>query len=180
MKSPVDIARLVFAVLFVVLGVRAAETKEPKEPGAVKAPAAPPLSPRFKQVRDRIDALFHNRYETPPPPDARLNPFRPPGAVVAAPAPSPGGRDAPVVQVVAPKPVLDDTALLQASVATLKISGNFEKGGRSYLVIIGKPSAAKDVVQTQVQGETVYLRIRQITRDSVTLVLNEAETTLKY
>ena len=52
--------------------------------------------------------------------------------------------------------------------------------GRSYLVINAKPYKENDVIQSQVQGESVYLRIRQITRDSVTLLLNEAETTLKF
>jgi hypothetical protein len=44
------------------------------------AGGAPPLSPRFQQVRNRIDALFQHRGEAPVAPDPRKSPFRPAGA----------------------------------------------------------------------------------------------------
>jgi hypothetical protein len=73
-----------------------------------------------------------------------------------------------------------DLARLQEAVATLKVSGTFEKDGRLYLVINAKPYKDNDVIQTQVQGEPVYMRVRQVSRRSVTVVLNEAEMTLKF
>ena len=47
-------------------------------------------------------------------------------------------------------------------------------------MINGKPYKDNEVVQAQVQGETIYLRLRQISRRGVTVVLNEAEMTLKF
>ena len=37
-----------------------------------------------------------------------------------------------------------------------------------------------DLVPTQVAGETIYLRVKEIARRTVTLSLNDAEVTLKY
>ena len=36
------------------------------------------------------------------------------------------------------------------------------------------------MLQTQIQGEPVYMRVRQVSRHSVTVVLNDAEMTLKF
>ncbi|MSU66364.1 MAG: hypothetical protein EXS38_09750 [Opitutus sp.] len=89
MKPPLIIVLLLVAVLTAVPPAASTEPVSSAEPaaGAAKAPTSPPLSPRFKQVRDRIDALFQRRNDTPPPPDARMNPFRAPRVVVDVPAP---------------------------------------------------------------------------------------------
>jgi hypothetical protein len=150
------------------------------EPPAPAKPPAPPLSPRFKQVRERIDALFQNRNETPAPPDARMNPFRPPGLPVEAPDSTVVAGGVALPESLVPRVPPTDIARLQEGVATLKVSGTFEKDGRLYLVINAKPYKDNDVIQTQVQGEPVYMRVRQISARSVTVVLNEAEMTLKF
>jgi hypothetical protein len=135
-----------------------------------------PLAPRFAQVRERIDTLFEHRNEPPPPPDAKHNPFR--GAAVA---PAPAGVDGKgVVAAAAPVTPLDNLTLLQQAAATLKISGVFEIGGRSHLVINARPYKQGDVVQTLAQGEKVYLRLKEISKRSVTLTLNDAEMSLTY
>lgn len=161
-----------------LLGAPPLAAAEPVPKAIPGTPAPPPLSPRFKQVRERISGLYQNRNETPPPPDPRYNPFRPPGMAIPVPVPSAG------VEPVAGEPVLvasaTDLARLQEAVATLKVSGTFEKDGRLYLVINAKPYKDNDVIQTQVQGEPVYMRVRQVSRRSVTVVLNDAEMTLKF
>lgn len=151
-------------------------------PGAEPARKAPktsvpnPFAPRFKQVRDRIDDLYRHRNEPPSPPDARSNPFRTPGVPIAGPvASAPRPDEASLTPDAA-----SNLSLLQQSVATLRVSGVFEVGGRSHLVINKRSYKEGDVVQTQVQGEPVYLRIREISKRSVTLELNEAEMTLKF
>lgn len=150
-------------------------------PPASKAMSTPPLSPRFRQVRERIDALFRHRNETPPPPDPRLNPFRPAGAVPAAATTASGGRDSAAAGDQLPAPPSSDLALLQQAVATLKVSGVVEIPGRgAHLVINAKPYKVGEVIQTKVQGESVFLRVRNISRNSVTLGLNVAEMTLKF
>ncbi len=135
-----------------------------------------PLAPRFKQVRERIDALFQHRQEPPPPPDPKDNPFRVPGGAAAA-VP---GADAAGAAAPAPVAPMDNLALLQQAAASLKISGVFEMGGRSHLVINARPYKQGDVIPAMARGERIYLRVREISRGSVTLVLNEAELTLKY
>jgi hypothetical protein len=70
--------------------------------------------------------------------------------------------------------------VLQQAVATLKVSGVIEIEGRAHLVINARPYKQGEVVQTYVGGDAVYLRIRDISNRSVTLVLNDTEMTLKF
>jgi hypothetical protein len=139
----------------------------------------PPISPRFQQVRDRIDALFHNRNEPPPPPDARTNPFRAPGSGLPAPVISAEPGTVPDASATSTEPG-SDLALLQQAVALLKVGGTINRGDVQQLSINSKPYKEGDVVQVQVQGQTVYLRVKQITRYGVTLTLNASEITLKH
>jgi hypothetical protein len=161
-------------------------------PLAAAAPPAPPAPPgpkpsfqqaqvaRFKEVEDRIAVLFQNRNE--PKPDLSANPFRSPGNVPApVPASAPGEAGAKPAEIVDTGPGPGASlALLQQGAATLRVTGNFEIGGQAHLVINSRPYKEGDVVQTQVQGETIYLRVKEISRRSVTLALNDAEMTLKY
>ncbi len=150
-----------------VLSVVAAPLKAPKQS------VTNPLAPRFKQVRDRIDALFQHRNAPPLALEPQQNPFRVPGAA------RPTGPAGTGTAVVVPAPA-DNLALLQQAAAALKVSGVFEIGGRSHLVINARPYKQGDVVQAQAQGERVYLRVKEISKRSVTLALNDAEMTLKY
>jgi len=140
---------------------------------APRTSTSQPLAPRFKQVRDRIADLYQHRNETPPAPDPKLNPFRTPGSAVVL------VGDELVRDMRVPPPA-STLAVLQQAAATLKVSGTFEIGGTSYLVINARPYKSGDIVQTQVGGESVYLRVREISRRSVTLALNDAEMTLKF
>lgn len=145
----------------------AATRAEPKMPGP------PPLSPRFLQVRDRINTLFQHRNDAPPAPDLRANPFRPAGS-----AATPVGGPAPG----APPPELpgNDLALLQQAVATLKVSGTFERADQMYVVVNSRPYKKNEVIQSRAEGQPVYLRVREITRNTVTLALNDTELALKF
>jgi hypothetical protein len=136
-----------------------------------KPPAPTPLASRFKQVRERIDALFSRRNEAPLPPDPRNNPFRAPGERIVVPRTN--EPDA------IPDPV-SNLSLLQQSVATLRVSGVFEIGGRTHLVINARPYKVGDFVQTQVKGEAIQLRVGKILNRSVTFELNDAELTVKF
>lgn len=137
-----------------------------------------PVPPRFLQVRARIDALFAQRNNPAPKPDERSNPFRPPGAYVAAePVATPEG-------VVVPVAGDRDTTLLQRAVATLTVTGKVQRGAIMQLVINSGPGKngtykAGDVINVNLNSEAVPLRVHEITRTSVTFRLNEAEMTLK-
>jgi hypothetical protein len=135
--------------------------------------AAPGPGARFNQVRERAAALYEHRNQRPAAPLPVENPLRPAGALSAAP---PAGADTGPRA----RPAPTELALLQQAVATLRVSGTFEKDGDSYLVINSKPCRIGDVVQAAVGGETVYLRVRAIARENVTLALNETEITLPY
>ncbi len=143
---------------------------------APKTPGPPPLSPRFKQVRERIDALFADRSTPPPNPTLLDNPFRPPGAIPAEPEPTPENPAEPAPAA----PVSSDLETLQQAVATLRVTGTFNVGGEVHLVINARPYKAGDVLQVSLPRGTVYLRVREIAPNLVTLTLNEAEMTLKY
>ncbi len=163
----------------------------PKETGAAKAFAAAkapgvavPLSPRFQQVRDRIQALFSGRLETPPPPDPRYNPFRPTGAAPLAPIRGvAAGGETP-----SPASAGSDQVVLQQAVATLKVRGTIERGGRSQQLQVAINAGPNrdgtykegDVITVIVQEQPYHLRVRQITRYSVMFSLNDAEYTLKF
>jgi hypothetical protein len=135
------------------------------------APTPPPPAPntRFAVTRSHIDSLYRYRNKPLPPPDA--NPFRllnetPSAGVVASTS-------------VAPPPDSDDT-ILRENVATLKIGGYFVLGGKAVLTINRRPYREGDTVIAGTAGTRVYLRIRQITPNSVTLALNQAEMTVKF
>lgn len=167
-----------FLLPVLAAGVLAAAEPDPK---AAKAPAAPApantMDARFRQVRNKINDLYQHRNEAPPAPDPRASPFRPAGQPVVAPAPAENKPEAPA------EPANGESrnlALLQQGAATLRVSGTLEIGGRSHLVINKRPYKQGDVVPAVVEGETIYLRVREIGRRTVTLVLNDAEMTLKY
>lgn len=161
---------LLLALLLLASGVMLAADKVAPPAPAGKAGVRIPMARRFAEVRQRIADLYQHRTETPAALDPRHDPFR----TRAAKAPAVGGgASAPVAPA-------SELSLLQQAVATLKVSGVFEIGGRQHLVINARPYKVGDVVQTQVRGEPVYLRVREISRRSVTLALNEAEITLKF
>ena len=168
--------------------------KAPAAPAAAKAkgksifslPAAaatktftpPPLSPRFLQIRARMNALFASRNDPPAPPDARLNPFRPPGAIPVAPITTKDG-------VVEPVAVDTNLALLQQAVAVIRVKGKFTKNKALQLVIStgpGKEGTYKegDVLNVNLAPDPVHLKVRVITQNSVTFTLADAEMVLKF
>ncbi len=140
-------------------------------------PAPPPLSPRFKQVRERIDALFLHRNEPPPPIDPRKNPFRPAGATPVAVLPG-GGPTANLPPP--PPPPSADLDVLRLGAAALKVAGTVQINGRAHLIINQAPYKEGDVLNVRVKGQPVYLRVKNISRYSYTLSLNEAEISVKY
>ena len=135
-------------------------------PPAPKPPAPPPLSPRFIQVREKINTLFQHRNEPPPPPEATANPFRPAGAAVVAGVPGPTLPS-------------NDLSLLQQAAATLKVSGTVERDDL-YVVVNNRTYKKNDIIPSKAEGEMVYLRVSELTRNTLTLSLRNAEMTLKF
>jgi hypothetical protein len=156
-----------------------------KAPVAAKPSSSPSYEEQFKEVKRRVAELFLHRNQTPPSPDPRCNPFRTPGGVVLAPRAGPE-REIGTKVPAGSEAITHDSApgnnltLLQQAAATLRVSGNVEKAGLTQLLINNRPYKEGDLVKTQVQGEEVFLRIKEIARRSVTLALEDAEMILKY
>lgn len=147
-------------------------------PAASPAKIGPPnpQAARFRQVRERIDALFRHRNEVPPPFDARSNPFRGVGVIAPTAAAGPNGAaDAP-----APVPANPDLALLQQSAAAIKVAGSVEINGRQHLIINQAPYKEGDVIIVRMKGRPVYLRLKEISRLTFTLTLNDSEFVVRY
>jgi hypothetical protein len=166
MKRTAQLFLAIAATLFASGLALAATPPTSKSPDS-KPAAPPPLSPRFIQVRERINTLFQHRNEVPPPPDLRANPFRPAGAAVVP------GATSPTLPS-------NDLSLLQQAIATLKVSGTVERDEQSYVVVNNRTYKKGDVVPARAEGEMVYLRVGDITRNTLTLTLNSAELTLKF
>jgi hypothetical protein len=140
---------------------------------AANAPKPPPLSPRFQQVRNRIEALFAHRLSAPTPLDPRHNPFRPAGAFVGPVVAAGDGRTAAATE---PQPA--DLTVLQQAVATLKVGGRFVSAGREHRMVNARLYKEGDVIPTQLQGQPVYLRVKALNQKSLTLSLGDSELTL--
>ena len=158
-------ARSLFpAILLVALaGFTAARAADPIPASAFAA--------RAKQTRDRLEILFRHRDETPSVPTASQNPFRtpddPPASTTIS-ASTPGEPPRPA----APS---SEEAILKAAVATLKISGTVVISGQVNVSINQETYREGSIITACVQGTPVYLRIRRISNNSVTFVLNELE-----
>ncbi len=153
---------------------------------------APPLSPRFQQVRDRIEALLGHRSETPPKFDSRKSPFRPAsggpaalastattgGASPLSPTTSNGPVEAPASS--ANPAATGDLQLLQLATANLKVAGTIQINNVAHLVINQVPYKEGDVIIARAKGNAIYLRVKNISRYSYTLSLNETELSVKY
>lgn len=147
-------------------------------PGAgSKLPAGgpPPLSPRFQQVRNRIDALFQHRGEAPLAPDPRKSPFRPAGA-----APVAAVKAGPAANVPPPTASAADLQLLKQASATLKVAGTIQINSVAHLIINQVPYKEGDVINLRAKGQPVFVRVKHISRYSYTLALNAAELSVKY
>ncbi len=169
-----------------------AKKSDANEPAAAKAPAAVPpakastplpMAGRFKQVQDRIAALYQHRNEAPPPPSPITNPFRNPGALVLR-TDNPVNSDPNAAKKTAlaegETAPLTDAELLERGAETLRISGLFEMGEKTFVVVNARPFKTGDVVQAFVRGEAVFLRIKEIGKRTVTFTLNKAETTVTF
>lgn len=167
-------ARRIFFVMLCGLLAGLSRAADASAKTAAKAPGAPPLSPRFLQIRERIDALFHHRDAPLSAAELQPNPFRVAGFAPTPPASETAPGAAPIEAPVA------ELNLLQQGVALLRVSGVVDFGGQQHLVINSRPYKEGDVIPVQVNGQPVYLRVRQIAPHLVTFALNNAEMTLKF
>ena len=146
---------------------------------ATSLSAATPVigSQLFQETDARIEDLFQHRANPPKPPGPGDDPFHigdaPPPVVPNAPgdtkpATMPGAPSAP-----------DDVVLRQAA-STLVFGGLLQVGDVQVLVINKASYKEGGILGVRLQGATIYLRIVNITSNSVTLGLNETRLTLHF
>jgi hypothetical protein len=126
---------------------------------------------RAKQTRERLEILFRHRDEAPVSSNPSQNPFRTPNDASAT-------TDENTTQPTeSPKTIAptSEEALLKAAVATLKISGTVVVSDQINVSINQETYREGSVITARVQGIPVYLRIRRITNNGVTFVLNQLE-----
>jgi hypothetical protein len=136
---------------------------------AAEAIVVPALGPRFKQTRERTDALFGLRTGTLPPSDSQTNLFRA-SAELTPP------RQTTQIDVSRSNQPSDET-ILQEALAALKKGGGglVALGGRYHLTFNQKVYKDGDVILVPVRGRSVEIRIIRVSVGSVTLALNDNE-----
>lgn len=128
----------------------------------------------FADTNARIEDLFHFRNNPPKPPGPMDDPFRIGDAPLANNLNLNGTGTGPL-----PPGAPDDVVLHQAA-AGLVFGGILEVNGNQVLVINKAPYKEGGILAVRMQGTPYYLRIVQITSNSVTLGLNEARIVLHF
>jgi hypothetical protein len=129
--------------------------------------AVPALGPRYKQTRERIDALFQYRNGTYALPDTAQNPFRTGEIAQTTPTPDTAKRD--------PVPPDSDDAILRKAIASIQLA-RMEVGGVSILVANRKQYKAGDSISIRFRDHTVNILVKDISPIGVTLSYNTVES----
>ena len=131
----------------------------------------------FKDTNARIEDLFQYRNNPPKPPGPADNPFRINDAPIARamPTDSAGTKAGTVGKRETP-----DEILLSQAYGSLSFGGLLQVGDRLMLIINKTPYKEGSLLTVKVQGSSVYLRVITLTKDSVTLGLNQARLTLYF
>jgi hypothetical protein len=138
---------------------------------AAESTPASAFAARAKQTSERLEILFRHRDEAPVSFSPSQNPFRTPND---APAATDDSTIQPTESTKDTAPTSEE-ALLKAAVATLKISGTVVVSDQINVSINQETYREGSVIIARVQGIPVYLRIRRITNNGVTFVLNQLE-----
>jgi len=129
---------------------------------------------RFAGLNGKIDALLSPRLKPEPLPAKPANPFlfSAPGSELLTPTPT---RPLPTNN--APT---DDNQILAFCLSKLRISGTFQQGGVTHLLINSATYRESDLVPVRATGDTVYyVRIANIGASEVTFGYNEASVKLR-
>ena len=132
----------------------------------------------FQDTNARIEDLFQNRNNPPKPPEPLDNPFRPMDEAIAGANNAAGAAGdstaTPLVRESA------DEALLRQAYSRITFGGLLQVGGRPMVVINKATYKEGGLLIVRVQGNDVYLRIVQLTNDSITLGLRDARLQLNF
>lgn len=138
------------------------------------AAAQPANTKLIKRTQDRIAALYQHHDRRAEPPEPRSNPFRIGGDAATPMLPTGPGETAPV------DPTSRDALLLRQAAATIKVTGVVNIAGRMHIAVNQSTYREGALIPVQLPGETVFLRVGEITMRSATLRLEDAELTIKF
>jgi len=133
----------------------------------------------FQDTNARIEELFQYRNNPPKLPGPLDNPFRTNDPAI--PVANPGSPANPGTLVA--RPLLNETpdeAMLRMAYGGLTFGGLLQVGDRQMVVINKATYKEGGLLTVRIQGSSVYLRIVSLTKDSITLGLNEARLTLHF
>jgi hypothetical protein len=128
----------------------------------------------INRTQDRIAALYQHQDQRAAPPEARSNPFRIGGDAATPMLPAGPGESAPV------DPASRDALLLRQAAATIKVTGVFNIAGRMHIAVNQSTYREGALIPVPLPGETVFVRVVEITMRSATLRLEDAELTIKF
>lgn len=171
-------------LLAAVLSLPAAAA--PGKPDTATALAMKRTMERYAINKARISTLLDPRLNPTQLPPNLPNPFyrspdlaATPGGRVGPPA-IPGGTGDPTATPDTPvEPDVSDTGTLAKFVSTLKVSGLTILKGVSHLTLNGTLCKAGDTIPVDVKGHTVYIQVKAIAQDELTLRLNEDEQVVR-
>ncbi|MCX6944270.1 MAG: hypothetical protein NT173_05870 [Opitutales bacterium] len=148
---------------------------------AAGLPAATPVigTQLFQETNARIDDLFEHRNKPPKPPGPQDNPFRLTDLVAAPELPGATDAQGNAMPDTGPRETPDE-ALLRQAYGNLTFGGLLQVGDRRMVVINKSTYREGSLLTVRVRGADVYLRILSLTKDSITLGLQEARLTLHF
>lgn len=150
-----------------VAGVMHAANK-PAEEAPISVPS---FGPRYKEIHERIDALYRNRNGNTPLPTALVNPFRP--ATEANPTPvvptEPTKTEVPI----------DSEVILRQALLTLRGGGIVTaQDGQAYYFLNQKRYREGDIISAKFRDKPVSILIKRVSGTLVTFSFDNAEVTV--
>ena len=172
-------------LLGAALGLPAAAADAPVLPGKNDTAAAIALrrvAERYALTKARISTLLDQKQNPVPLPSNLPNPFyRSPdlpgseGGRGGPGAPVPSGSDPAAVTEAPAEPDVSDAGTLAKYISAMKVSGLTILKDVLHLTINQTLCKTGDVIPVDVKGHTVYIQVKAITPDELTLRLNEEE-----
>jgi len=168
-----SLRRLPFLLLALVVTLGPVEAQTGGAPTALTE-ALRRAAARFARNEERIKVVYGQRRDPQPLPATLPNPFYRGAELSELAQPQPEKHE-----IVPAAPDITDADTLARLAPTLRISGFVMRNQQSYLTINSIVCKVGDLIPvTRADGPPVFLQIRKIASDSLTLGLNDAELTM--
>lgn len=174
MSRPRHLRRLPLLLLALLLAAPGAAEAQTGGPPTALTEALRRAAARFARNEERIKVVYGQRRDPQPLPASLPNPFYRGAELSELAQPQP-----PEPDDVPAAPDITDADTLARLAPTLRISGFVVRNQQSYLTINTIVCKVGDLIPvTRPDGPPVFLQIRRLSTDSLTLGLNDAELTM--